>query len=305
MSWSDSDLMIGESLRGDATATASVEDRLRSVLTELGVRGGPSAVENVNFPRGVIWARRPGASPAEGPSAYVIGGEATAAKLASTLATYLDGLGMADTAARVRLNHAAAQAGARAAREMRAAAEPAAREADMTDAKDGKEPAPAGGRGIRQRLSDALAEGARRAPVELALEEGQRLLVSQLMRGFTGSRGERAAARKFLTWFMSTPAGQVALAGAISAGAPLVAGLVGRDGPVVQKVADEFAARAATITTREGMRFAASQLKPLLALFSGIFEAVERSPRQALGEPSAEAPLAGATPRPAACASSR
>lgn len=127
---------------------------------------------------------------------------------------------------------------------------------------------------IASRITGALKEGAKRAPVEIALEEGQKLIVSQLLRGFKGSRIEKASARKFLLWFFSTPAGQVAIAGAISGGAPLIAGLIGKDGPAVRTVADEFAARAATITTKEGMKFAMRQLKPMLSIFTRLFDSI-------------------------------
>lgn len=129
-------------------------------------------------------------------------------------------------------------------------------------------------RTIASRLTGAMKEGAKRAPVELALEEGQKMVVAELLRGFKGSRAEKAGARKFLLWFFTSPAGQVAIAGAISGGAPLVAGLIGKDGPVVQTVADEFAARAATITTKEGMKFAARRLAPLLGIFTRLFDSL-------------------------------
>lgn len=127
---------------------------------------------------------------------------------------------------------------------------------------------------IASRITGAMKEGAKRAPVEIALEEGQKLIVGQLLRGFKGSRTEKASARKFLLWFFSTPAGQVSIAGAISGGAPLIAGLIGKDGPVVRTVADEFAARAATITTKEGMRFALRHLKPMLGIFTRLFDSI-------------------------------
>jgi hypothetical protein len=127
-------------------------------------------------------------------------------------------------------------------------------------------------RTIRQRITGALREGAKRAPVEVALEEGQKLLVKELLRGFRGTRGEKEGARKFLLWFFASPAGQVAIAAAISGGAPMVAGLIGKDGAAIQMVADEFAARAATITTKEGMKFAIGHLKPVLGLFSKLFD---------------------------------
>jgi hypothetical protein len=129
------------------------------------------------------------------------------------------------------------------------------------------------------RMAAALKEGAKRAPVEFALEKGQALLVNHIMRGFRGTRAERASARKFLLWFFSSPAGQAALAGAISAGAPLAARAIGKEGPIVQTVADEFAARAATIATREGMKFAANQLQPLFAIFASLFDAMEKADR--------------------------
>ncbi len=131
---------------------------------------------------------------------------------------------------------------------------------------------------ISRRLKDAVREGAKRAPVELALEKGQALLVKQLLAGFRGSRTDKAAVRKFLLWFFSTPAGQVAIAGAISAGAPLVADFVGKGGTTAQAVADEFAARAATIATREGTKFALKHLQPAMSLFAGLFEAMTPAP---------------------------
>ena len=134
-----------------------------------------------------------------------------------------------------------------------------------------------GTRGVGARVRDALKEGAKRAPVELALDEGQKLVVKELLRGYKGTRGERDGARKFLLWFMSTSAGQVAIAGVVSGVTPLVAGFVGKDGPVVQLVADEFAARAATVATREGMRLVVSRLKPLLSVFLKLFDAAEAS----------------------------
>lgn len=130
-------------------------------------------------------------------------------------------------------------------------------------------------RSIKSRVAGAFKEGGKRASVEFALEEGQKILVGELMRGYRGNRSEKQAVRKFLLWFFSMPAGQVAIAAAISGGAPFVAGLIGKDGPGVQTVADEFANRAATITTKEGMKFAARQLKPLLGLFSRLFESAE------------------------------
>lgn len=131
-------------------------------------------------------------------------------------------------------------------------------------------------RTVKSRVMGAIKEGAKRAPVELALEEGQALLVKHLLRSYRGSRTEKNAVKKFLIQFFSSPAGQVVIASGISAGAPFVAGWVGKEGPVVQTVADEFAARAATITTKEGMKFAFRQLKPLLSVFSRLFDSMEK-----------------------------
>lgn len=81
---------------------------------------------------------------------------------------------------------------------------------------------------VGQRLRKAVSEGIRRAPVEVALEEGQAAVVKMLLAGFKGTRHEKEAVKKFLIWFFSTSAGQAAIAGTIAVATPLVAGVLGR-----------------------------------------------------------------------------
>ena len=161
------------------------------------------------------------------------------------------------------------------------------KEEEQTMSEEKKERQAADGlESVGQRLKRALSEGVRRAPVEVALEEGQAAVVKMLLAGFKGSRHEREAAKKFLIWFFSTSAGQAAIAGAIAAIAPLVAGALGKGGPAVQRVADEFGARGATILVREGGKAALSAAKPVLGIFARLFEAEEQ---KSIGSGTADA----------------
>lgn len=285
-----------EPIGGAAASAWEIKRDLDEVLKLVGIGWGPGSLENVNFERGLVWAKNPYEAGEAGKTPYQIGPHA--ARLAKALSAWLEHMGQGVDAAcikrayeesetrrdRERKAHVQAPPGANTATGDAAGGPRAGGGPKMSDGKiqGSGEPAKAPARGIRQRVVDAAAEGARRAPVELALEEGQRLLVAQLLRGFKGTRGEREGAKKFLLWFFAQPVGQVAIAGAISGAAPLVAGLLGRDGPTVQAVSDEFAARAATIVTKEGIKLAARQLKPVLGLFSGLFNAAEPVGRPAL-----------------------
>lgn len=239
--------------------------RLNDCLYRMGISGRAHEIGRVSFGRGV---------PMVGGVPRVIPPEHKE-ELAAALVDYLSAVGETKAAAKI----------ADQLTRVRAAALDLPKEHTVPEQPTTNPVIPP--RTIKTRVAGAIKEGAKRAPVELALEEGQRFVVGQLLRGFKGTRQEKAAVRKFLLWFFSSPAGQVAIAAAISGGAPFVAGLVGKDGPVVQTVADEFAARAATITTKEGMKFAARQLKPLLSLFLGLFSSMEKvadKPAPALAE---------------------
>lgn len=101
----------------------------------------------------------------------------------------------------------------------------------------------------------ALRTAALRAPVEVAVEDLHEALVGIALRGYKASRSEQATIKKFLLDRLQGPGGQVAVAGILATGLPLVAPAFGsKAASVVDKIADEFRARAATVAAKSGIR---------------------------------------------------